>query len=62
MKFRAQFGWKGAAIQRGLEHGSRGIAIVGAVKRQLLVKTLQAGKHLGCVLVICKAWILVMPL
>jgi hypothetical protein len=30
---------KGAAIQRGLEYGSRGIAIVGAVTRQLLVKT-----------------------
>jgi hypothetical protein len=31
--------WKGAAIQRRLEHASRGIATVGAVTRQLLVKT-----------------------
>jgi hypothetical protein len=58
MKFRAQFS-KGAAIQRGLEHGSRGIAIVGVVTRQLLVKTLQAGKDLACALVICKVWKLV---
>jgi hypothetical protein len=36
--------WKGAAIEREHEHGSRGMAIVGAVTRQLLVKTLQAGK------------------
>jgi hypothetical protein len=34
--------WKGAAIQRGLEPGNRGVAIVGAATRQLLVKTLQA--------------------
>jgi hypothetical protein len=37
--------WKGTGIQRGLEHGSRGIAIVGAVTRQLPVKTLQARKE-----------------
>jgi hypothetical protein len=43
--------WKGAAIQRELEHGNRGIATVGAVTRQLLVKTLQS-----CALVICKVW------
>jgi hypothetical protein len=36
--------WKGAAVQRGLEHGSRGIAIVGAVTKQLLVETLRARK------------------
>jgi hypothetical protein len=30
---------KGAAIQRGLDHGSKGIAIVGAITRQQLVKT-----------------------
>jgi hypothetical protein len=39
MKFTAQFSWKGAAIQRGLEHGSRGIGIVEAITRQLLAKT-----------------------
>jgi hypothetical protein len=38
--------WKGAAVQRGLEHGNREITIVGAITRQLLVKTLQAGKRL----------------
>jgi hypothetical protein len=27
--------WKGVAIQRGLEHGSKGIAIVKAVTRKL---------------------------
>jgi hypothetical protein len=27
--------WKGAAVQRGLEHGGRGIATVGAFARQL---------------------------
>jgi hypothetical protein len=36
--------WKGAAIHRGLEPGSREIAVVGAVTRKLLVKTLKAGK------------------
>jgi hypothetical protein len=41
------------AIQRGSVHGSRGIVIVGAVTRQLLVKTLRAGKDLACALVIC---------
>jgi hypothetical protein len=35
---------KGAAIQRGLDHGSKEIAIVGAVTRQLLVKTQQTEK------------------
>jgi hypothetical protein len=39
---------KEAAIQRGLEHGSRGIATVGAVARQLPVKTMWAGKYLVC--------------
>jgi hypothetical protein len=48
------FSWKGAAILRGLEYGSRGIAIVGTVTRQLLVKTLRAAKDLVCALVICK--------
>jgi regulator of RNase E activity RraA len=38
--------WKGIAVQRGLEHRRRGIVIAGAVTRQLLVKTLQAGKYL----------------
>jgi hypothetical protein len=46
--------WKGVAIQRRLEPGSRGIAIVGAITRQLLVKTLRAGKDLPCALEICK--------
>jgi hypothetical protein len=41
--------WKGAAIQTGLQPGSRGTAIIGAVTRQLLVKTLWAGKDLVCV-------------
>jgi hypothetical protein len=40
--------WKGAAIQRGLEPGNIGIAIVGAVTRQLLVTTLRARKELPC--------------
>jgi hypothetical protein len=44
MKFGALFNWEEAAIQRGLEHGSRGKGIVGAVNRQLLVKILQAGE------------------
>jgi hypothetical protein len=51
-----------AAIQRGLKHGSRGIAIVGAITRQLLVKTLWARKDLACALVICKVWKLVKAL
>jgi hypothetical protein len=61
-KFRAQFSWKAAAIQREPEHGRRGTAIVGAITRKLLVKTLQAGKDLACALVICKVWKLVMAL
>jgi hypothetical protein len=48
--------WKGAAIQRGLERGNEGIAIVKPVTRQLLVKTVRAGKDLACALVICKVW------
>jgi hypothetical protein len=54
--------WKGAGIQGGLEPGTRGIAIVEAVTRQLLVKTLQAGKHIACVAVNCKLWKLPMAL
>jgi hypothetical protein len=30
--------------------------LLGVVTRQLLVKTLQAGKDLVCVIVICKVW------
>jgi hypothetical protein len=52
------FSWKGAAIQRRLERGSRGT--VGAVTRQLLMKTLQARKDLADALVICKLWKLAM--
>jgi hypothetical protein len=37
---------KGAAVQRGLEHVSIGIAIIKAATRKRLVKTLQAGKDL----------------
>jgi hypothetical protein len=54
--------WKGGANQRGLEPGSRGIAIVGAATRQVLVKTLQAGKDLVCALVICEVCKLAMAL
>jgi hypothetical protein len=36
--------WNEAAVQRGLDPGSRGIAIVEAVIRQVLVKTSRAGK------------------
>jgi hypothetical protein len=36
--------WKAAAIQRVLEHTSRGIAIVGAITSQLLMKILEAEK------------------
>jgi hypothetical protein len=59
---KTEFSWKWAAIQAGLEHGSRGIAIVEAVTSQLLVKTLQAGEDLACALVICKVWKLAMAL
>jgi hypothetical protein len=41
---KTEFRWKGATIPRGLKHGSRGTAIVGAITRQLLAKTLQAAK------------------
>jgi hypothetical protein len=44
----------GAAIQRGLEPGSRGTVIVGSATRQLLVKTLRAGEDSARALVICK--------
>jgi hypothetical protein len=53
---RFDMSWKGASIQRGLERGSTGIAIVGAVTRQLLVKTLRAGKDLACITANCKLW------
>jgi hypothetical protein len=61
-KVNASFSWKGATIQRGLEHRSRGIAIVGAITRQLLVKTLGAGKDLICALVNSKVWKLAVTL
>jgi hypothetical protein len=47
---------KRGAIHRGLEHRSRGIAIAGAVTRQLLVKTLGVEKDLACAPVNCKVW------
>jgi hypothetical protein len=50
------FSFKGSAVQIGLEHRSRGIAIVKAVTRKRLVKTLHAGKHLAYAVVICKVW------
>jgi hypothetical protein len=59
---RMKFRWKGAAIQRGLEHGCRGTAVVGAVTRQLLVKAQRAGKDLICAVVNCKVWELAMAL
>jgi hypothetical protein len=34
---KTEFSWKRAAIQRRLEHESRGIAVVGTVTRQLLI-------------------------
>jgi hypothetical protein len=39
--------WKGAAVQRGLEPGSRGIAIVTSHYQQLLVKALRGGRDLA---------------
>jgi hypothetical protein len=48
--------WKGAAVQKGLQHGSRGIAIVKAVIRKRLANILQAGKDLACAAVIFKVW------
>jgi hypothetical protein len=47
---------KGAAVQRGLEHRSRGKPLLEAVIRRGLVKTLQAGKYLAYAGVICKVW------
>jgi hypothetical protein len=41
-----RFSQKGAAVQRDLEPESRGISIVGALTKQLLVKTLRARKIL----------------
>jgi hypothetical protein len=49
--------WKGAAVQKELEQESRGIAMLEAVTRKRLVKTLQAVKDLACALVIYKVWI-----
>lgn len=43
-------------IQRGLEPRSRRLAIIGAVTKQLLVKTLQARKDLACVVMVYKVW------
>jgi hypothetical protein len=47
---------RGATIQRELENGGRGLAIVGVVAGQRLVKILRAEKYLACDLVICKVW------
>jgi hypothetical protein len=44
---------KGATIQRVIDHRSRGIAIVAAITRQLLVKALQAGL---CLLIPSNKW------
>jgi hypothetical protein len=53
---KTQFSWKGAAIQRGHQHRRKGIALFGAITRQLLVKTLQPEKTSLCALVIYKMW------
>jgi hypothetical protein len=52
---------KGAAIHRGLEHGSR-TSTVKAVTRERLVKIQQAGKCLPDAAVICKVWRLAVAL
>jgi hypothetical protein len=54
--------WKGAAVQIGLESGSRGKPLLEAVTRQLLVKTMRAGKYLACARIIGKVWISAMAL
>jgi hypothetical protein len=50
-----------ATIHRELEAGSRGIAIVRTHTRQLLVKTLRAGKYLAYAVVIYKVLKSAMP-
>jgi hypothetical protein len=39
--------WKGSATRRELEPGNKGIAVVGAVIRKLLLKILWSGKDLA---------------
>jgi hypothetical protein len=53
---------KRPVIQRGLEHGSKGITISGAVTRQVLVKTLWARRRLNVCSSDCKVWKLEMAL
>jgi hypothetical protein len=42
--------WKGAAIQRGLEPGSKGKAIVRSRYQKTTSEEIKAGKDLECVL------------
>jgi hypothetical protein len=48
--------WKVAAVLGGLEHGSRGIAIVRSRYQATTNEGIRAGKDLACVIVICKMW------
>jgi hypothetical protein len=57
-----RFSWKGAAIQKGLERGSRRTSTVKAVTRERLVKTQQAGNGKAGAVLICKVWRLAVAL
>jgi hypothetical protein len=53
---------KGAAVQTGLEHGSRGIAIVKNRCQETTSEDSTGCKNVACALVICKEWKLAMAL
>jgi hypothetical protein len=52
--FEEYFSPKGAAVQRGLESGNRGIAIVRFPYQETSSDDTAYRKHLKCALVICK--------
>jgi hypothetical protein len=53
---RKEFGWKGADLQRGLEHVSRGIAIIRSRYQETSSEDTESWKNLECAVAICKLW------
>jgi hypothetical protein len=48
--------WKGAAVQRGLESGIRGLGIVRNRYQETSSEDTAYWKNLACSVVICRSW------
>jgi hypothetical protein len=51
-----RFSWKGAAVRKGIEPGSRGIAVVRSRHQATTIEDTAVWKNLARVLVKCKVW------